>query len=75
VQGWRLDIGNWAGFDVTENCSTVLDQSRLHNKVNEIDNDNIHTVCIQRKWHKEALGGSEGFSVGSVPFGPGTPLF
>jgi RHS repeat-associated protein len=45
-QKWTLDaVGNWAGFkaDATDGQAWDLDQTRSHNKANEIDNDDSHT--------------------------------
>jgi RHS repeat-associated protein len=44
-QKWTLDsLGNWSAFkaDATDGSTWDLEQSRLHNKVNEIDNDDNH---------------------------------
>ncbi|HLA84487.1 MAG TPA: RHS repeat-associated core domain-containing protein [Thermoguttaceae bacterium] len=42
-EDWSLDeLGNWNGYDQKTSGTTTLDQGRLHNKANEIDNDNNH---------------------------------
>ena len=44
-QKWTLDgVGNWSGFkaDATDGQTWDLDQTRSHNKANEIDTDNVH---------------------------------
>lgn len=42
-QDWTLDqLGNWPNFVVKSGGTTVLDQQRTHNSVNEIDTDNNH---------------------------------
>ena len=42
-QDWTLDgLGNWTDFIEKANGTTTLDQDRVHNSVNEIDNDDNH---------------------------------
>ena len=44
AQEWSLEaLGNWAAFKEGDGTSWSLEQTRLHNEVNEIDVDNIHS--------------------------------